>query len=143
MMLCCMLLAPAFVFADDAATSNPVIDEANDMQIAAIKSFGAWYFKNGSKYPDFDAAWEGWLIDPAVPLRFKEAGITIKSKIQANIESIKQGASDVKRQTEDQLREFADSMGEALQKARDNAQSAFDKWLNDAITGSDSSNNSN
>lgn len=56
----------------------------------AIRAFTAFYLRNGSSYPDVEAAFQGFLDDPAVDGKYKAAAKRDRARILAALDQTRE-----------------------------------------------------
>lgn len=130
------LLAQPSYAADETATppaASAQQPETNSGDIAALKSFGAWYLKNRDHVGGIHQAFEEWLADPAVPESFKQTGLARQQDMENAVNRLAQLRDQATQDAGNLASDLANAASEAKQKAED----SISKWLDEAISGSE------
>lgn len=137
-----LLLAAPCSLAADTAAGTPGETAASssfdtDADIAALKSFGAWYIKNRDHVDGIQQAFLGWLADPAVPDNLKIAGLERRQDMENALSKLSQFREQADRSMEDLAKDAASAAGEAKSKVEE----YINNWLDKAISGESHSGN--
>lgn len=133
-MLALLCLAAPLAAAEGAQPQAPANGAAADgvgADVAALKSFGAWYLKNWNKTDGIHAAFQGWLDDPAVPDSFKLTGLERRQDMEDAVNKLAQMREQAIMDASGMAQEAAEAAKDAKLKVED----AFSEWLDDAISG--------